>query len=451
MATELQAPAPAAAEEPNLRELLLHGVDRHRAGDLPEAERAYRAVLEAIPEQVDALHFLGVLAHQCDQSDAALALIRRSIEIDPTLADRHNNLGNVLVDREEWEAATAAYRRCLAIDPRNADAWSNLGVALRAQRQLDEAADAYRKAIEINPDHPDAHHNYGNLLTGQGRVKESVYYYCRGVTLRPRRPESRRMLGIAYSFLGQFERAAEVFREWLADDPGNPIAVHLLSACTGDDVPARASDGFVEATFETFASSFDAKLERLSYRAPALVAQALARASPTPDRTLVALDAGCGTGLSGPLIAPWVQRLTGVDLSAPMLKQAAARGYDELVKGELTEFIAAHPGRFDLIVSADTLCYFGDLEPVLRAATCALRARGLVIFTVEELASDEHAPSFRLNISGRYSHSRAYVSRTLAANGFDELAMESDVLRNEAGNPVAGLVVTARAGTAVAA
>ena len=159
---------------------------------------------------------------------------------------------------------------------------------------------------------------------------------------------------------------------------------------------------------------------------------------------------GCGTGLCGPLIAPWVQRLTGVDLSAPMLKQATRRGYDELVKGELTQFIAAHPGRFDLIVSGDTLCYFGDLEPVLHAAAAALRARGLLIFTVEELASDELARGFRLNVSGRYSHSRAYVSRTLAANDFDVLAIESDVLRNEAGNPVAGLVVTARAGAAVA-
>ena len=122
-----------------------------------------------------------------------------------------------------------------------------------------------------------------------------------------------------------------------------------------------------------------------------------------------------------------------------------------LTAEQLTEFIVAHPGRFDLIVSADTLCYFGDLEPVIHAAARALRARGLLIFTVEELVSDERAPSFRLNVSGRYSHSREYVSRTLAANGFDQLVIESDVLRNEAGNPVAGLVVTAWAGAAAAA
>ena len=56
------------------------------------------------------------------------------------------------------------------------------------------------------------------------------------------------------------------------EEPEDPIARHMLAACTGRDVPARASNGFVEATFDSFASSFEAKLAILSYRAPALVA-----------------------------------------------------------------------------------------------------------------------------------------------------------------------------------
>ena len=52
------------------------------------------------------------------------------------------------------------------------------------------------------------------------------------------------------------------------------------------------------------------------------------------------LDAGCGTGLCGPLIAPYARRLVGVDLSERMLAQARARDvYDELVKGELTAYL----------------------------------------------------------------------------------------------------------------
>src|SRR5215471_10583944 len=64
--------------------------------------------------------------------------------------------------------------------------------------------------------------------------------------------------------------AAQIYRAWLEEEPDNPIARHYLIACTGTDVPARASDAFVEAVFDRFAASFDSRLEGLLYRAPEL-------------------------------------------------------------------------------------------------------------------------------------------------------------------------------------
>ena len=86
-----------------------------------------------------------------------------------------------------------------------------------------------------------------------------------------------------------------------------------------------------------------------------------------PSKSLDVLDAGCGTGLCGPLVAPYARRLTGVDLSAGMLAQAKEKNvYDALMKGELTEYLRDSREAFDLIVSADTLVYFGGLEDVSR-------------------------------------------------------------------------------------
>ena len=91
------------------------------------------------------------------------------------------------------------------------------------------------------------------------------------ITLRPKHPEARRLLALAHCTLGEVDKAVEIFEEWLEEEPDNPIARHMLAACSGRDVPARASDGFVEQTFDSFAASFEAKLAKLSYRAPALV------------------------------------------------------------------------------------------------------------------------------------------------------------------------------------
>ena len=85
------------------------------------------------------------------------------------------------------------------------------------------------------------------------------------------------MLALAHCNLGEIEKAVEIFHEWLQEEPGNPIALHMLAACSGRDVPPRASDAFVETTFDSFAASFDSKLAKLEYRAPELVAAMLRR------------------------------------------------------------------------------------------------------------------------------------------------------------------------------
>ena len=184
--------------------------------------------------------------------------------------------------------------------------------------------------------------------------------------------------------LGDIGEAVNIFDEWLDEEPGDPIALHMRAACTGRDVPARASNGFVERTFDSFASSFESKLERLSYRAPALVAAMLGDSGLEPSKQLDVLDAGCGTGLCGPLLVPYARRLVGVDLSEGMLALAKEKHvYDALIQGELTDYLREHPAAFDVIVSADTLVYFGDLDGSSPPPPERCARMGLFMFTLE--------------------------------------------------------------------
>ena len=426
----------------SIAEALSLAVTHHRQGRLEEAETLYRRILSVAPDQPDALHLLGVLGHQQGHGREAADLIRRSLAIEPEQPAALTNLGNVLLAQKRLEEAAEAYRSAIALQPGHADAHCNLGVVLRALGDPANAEIAYRRAIEADPRHREAYNNLANLLASQGRNEEAITCYYATASLGPMSQETRRLIAIAFCLTGRPDKAVEIVQEWLRDEPGDPVAQHMLAACSGADVPQRASNDYIQETFDGFANSFDAKLAQLEYRAPGLVAAALSRHSNSASG-LSCLDAGCGTGLCGPLIASFAERLIGVDLSARMLEHALNRGvYDELVKAELTAYLASRPADFDVIVSADTLVYFGGLEDVVSAAARALRPGGLLIFTVEEAKDDD--AGHRLNPHGRYSHGRSYVRRVLEDAGLAAIEMDAAVLRQEGGKPVDGLVVTAR-------
>ena len=429
--------------ELTLDEAVAFAVALQKNDRLTEAGEVYRRVLQASPTHAGALHFAGVLAHQQGRNDEAVALIERSLAAAPDQADCYSNLGIIFQSDGRIDKAIEAYQRAIALDPRHANAYSNLGVLLRATGKTFEAEAAYRTAIQLDADHINAYTNLGILLNGLGRTQEATACYCKVITLRPRHPEARKLLALAHCALGEVGEAVRIFEEWLKGEPQDPIALHMLAACTGREVPARASNAFVERTFDSFAASFESRLERLSYRAPALVAAMLEDARLEPSRDLDFLDAGCGTGLCGPLVAPYARTLTGIDLSSGMLAHAKEkRVYDTLVEGELTEFLENNTAAFDVIVSADTLVYFGDLEGVVSAAARALRPNGLLLFTLEDAAGREAGAGYRLELHGRYSHARTYVERLLRVSGLESEIAHAD-LRMEAGAAVAGLVIRA--------
>lgn len=429
--------------EVSLEEAMSIAILFQKNGQLDDAEGLYRKILDAAPEHPDVLHYSGVLAHQQGRNEQAVALIEQSLRIQPDQPDCYSNLGIVFKAQGKLDEAIAAYQQALALSPEHANAHNNLGVLFKAQGKTVEAEAAYRTAIRLNPEHADAYNNLGILLAATKRTPEAVVCYCKAITLNPHHPEARKLLALAYTTLGQREKAVEIFEQWLKEEPDSVIAQHMLAACSGRAVPVRASDAYVEKIFDDFAASFDSKLEKLVYRAPNLVAAMLTDSGFTASKSLDVLDAGCGTGLCGTLIAAYARRLVGVDLSGRMLAQAREKKvYDELVKSELTAYLQEHQVSFDLIVSADTLVYFGGLEDVIAAAASALRSDGSFIFTVEEVSNAEGISGYRIEPHGRYSHGYEYVERVLANAGLRSTMVRAE-LRMEGGIPVAGLVVRA--------
>src|SRR5262245_36488444 len=86
---QLQAPAAAA-----LQAKLKKAVAFHQQGNLAEAERIYREILQRLPNHFNAMHLLGAIAAQTLRPDIADELIGKAIGINAKVADAHSNRGN---------------------------------------------------------------------------------------------------------------------------------------------------------------------------------------------------------------------------------------------------------------------------------------------------------------------------------------------------------------------
>jgi predicted O-linked N-acetylglucosamine transferase (SPINDLY family) len=200
---------------------------RHRAGDLDQAERLYRQVLEQDPLHAEALHFLGVLAHQTGDHARALDWLARSVALRPGNALFHGNLAAVHAALGQSAEAVACLRRLVALQPDAADAHYRLANALLQTGDPDEAAAHYRQAVHLQPGHAEAHSNLGVALFDLGRMAEAVASYGRALQARPDYPEALNNLGNALKELGGLDEAVAAFAQALrlrpdfADAHGN--------------------------------------------------------------------------------------------------------------------------------------------------------------------------------------------------------------------------------------
>ncbi|WP_372894228.1 tetratricopeptide repeat protein [Stieleria sp.] len=431
------------------KELLKQAIASHRDGDLTRSESLYKQVLELDPKQTDAMQLLGVIAAQLGNTPLAIERVNQSIAINPNQPGALNNLGNMLVREERYEEAMDAFERAIHFAPDDAQSHLHLGHVFGYLHRHLDAYTAYTRATELSPEDATAWHSLGAALEKLGRLDDAVEAYQKSIAISTEYVAPRDGLGRALRLAGRLDEALEVYQQWLAMDPGNPIAEHFILVCgVPENVPERASQDYVKQTFDGFADTFDSLLSRLDYCVPERLGKIADSLVADEDRgTLRIVDLGCGTGLCGPYLRDLASHLVGVDLSPMMLAKAKERHqYDELVEAELTQYLIDCSEPFDLIVSADTLIYIGDLRPTFDAAAAAIRAGGALVFSIEKLES-ETAPDdpdhFRLGTSGRYQHTEACIRNWLQARGFTVNACTETEVRKEGHDSVTGYLFTA--------
>ncbi len=135
----------------------------HRAGNLAEAERAYREILRLDPEHVDALNALGAMAGSAGAPEAAAEYFRRAVALRPAEALFHRNLATACKDAGQAEAAEHHYQEALRLEPNSPRADAYLAEVLAQQGRFEDAVVHNRRALGLDPDMALAYCNLGEL------------------------------------------------------------------------------------------------------------------------------------------------------------------------------------------------------------------------------------------------------------------------------------------------
>lgn len=385
------------------------GIEHLEGGRLAEAEAAFAQSLALLPGRPSTLTNLGAVRLELGRPADAVPLLQQAVQAEDHSFEAWAHLGIALAQIGRLAEALPALQRALALQPAHARVRFELAGVLGPLQRPADALVHTEALLARHPDHAAGWTLHGNLLRDLGRSAEAA---------------------------AAFERAlacggdAELNRFLLAGTLAAPDAAP----------PPRPPDAYVRSLFDAYAAEFDRHLvEVLHYRAHEQVARLLRRDG---RRFAALLDLGCGTGLLAPLLAPAAGRIDGVDLSPPMLHEARRRGlYSALDAADLSGHLQRTPLRYDAVAAADVFIYVGALEPVFAGVARVLEPGGLFAFSVERA---DAADDFVLRPSLRYAHGERGLRVLAARHGFEVLAAEPGMIREDQRRPIDGLYLLLR-------
>ena len=267
-----------------IKQILQRGIVAHNEGNLKEAERLYRAILQSQPKHPHANHNLGLLATSFNKTVAALVLFKTALEANPKIKQFWLSYINALIKEHLFEIARQVFNQAknqgiageklnvlgvklslkaqmqnvailspsqkqlisllehyqnerfadaerLAISitkefPQHQFAWKVLSIILKKNGRVTDSLTAMQTSMKLVPQDAEAHYNLGLKLQEQGRLDEAEASHNQAIALKPDYAEAYCDLGVTLHKLKRFGEAEANYTKAIAFNP-NYARAHM--------------------------------------------------------------------------------------------------------------------------------------------------------------------------------------------------------------------------------
>ena len=220
-------------------QMLQQGVAAHKDGNLQEAERLYRAILQSQPAHPDANHNLGLIAVSVNQSAEALPLFILALEANPNTEQFWLSYIKALIREGQFDNAKQALREGeeKGVTKEKLKALTQKLVSVKAENNPVQApsqaeiqkflnhyqngkyGDAEKLAISITeqfPEHQFGWKALGAVLIQTNRISETLVSSQKSVQLAPQDAEAHINLGVTLQELGRLDEAEASYTQAIA-------------------------------------------------------------------------------------------------------------------------------------------------------------------------------------------------------------------------------------------
>ena len=218
--------APTAAQDltPALADRFAHGVAALKAGQLDDAEAAFRDVLRAGATRAFVHHNLGLVLRERGRHADALHEFRTATKLDPSFGPSRLLAGTTLLALDRPREAVADLERAVQLMPRELLAHLQLADAYERTQNIPQLVDTSRLIVQLAPG--EAEYVY---RLGRAYLKFSQWSHERIQTIDPQSARLRQALGREYLQQQRPDLALAAFTEAVRLNPALP-EIHLALA-----------------------------------------------------------------------------------------------------------------------------------------------------------------------------------------------------------------------------
>jgi tetratricopeptide (TPR) repeat protein len=192
--------------------------DHNYQAAIPELKKAAKL----LPRNAQAWNHLGLAHHGAGQLDEAQRAYKEALRLDVSLASARYNLGVLSLEQNDVPGALEHLTSYTTFQPNNPDGWIKLGSAQLRARRFDHAEKSYKNALDLRPRDPEALNGLGTVAFHRRRIQEAVSHFNSALAENPKYAPAVHNVAVIHHSQNNREQALNELKQYAALAPLAP-------------------------------------------------------------------------------------------------------------------------------------------------------------------------------------------------------------------------------------